>query len=1096
MDRTPILCGDEISTGLDASSTYEMIELINHFGRIQKMSRVIALLQPSPETVSLFDEVIVIAEGELLFAGPIDCVGDYFSKLGYRPPGHMDVADFLQLVATPDAVSLFEAPPEVRAFRKSPYSAAELAEIFRQSSYAKTINTALEAKHEYVWKADEGSLHDGGRVTFLSQWHAIKNKFANSFPRAAWLNLMRNLTLWRRDKRVLIANFVKNTIMGISVGGVFFQTEDVVSILGVLFQGMLFIMLGAMTVAPALVDDRIIFRKHADANFFGAYPYVVGRTLSQMPQMLMDIIVFGTILYWMVGLDPTAERFLVFLSILFTFSVLMNQTLSVFAAVARTKPTVQVMCACLLLFLILFGGFIVPPNVIPEYYMWIYWWNPFAWAYRALLVNEFQSASYPNGDEILAEMGFLYGNDFDKVFGQEWVMYAFSYMVPHFFLSMLLTALGLRYARHSHNSTSAKSETKNVQQESTDSHTPKVTIPFKPVTITFENICYDVKASTGNDQLRLLNNINGVFRSGRMTALMGSSGAGKTTLMDVIAMRKTNGQIKGQVLLNGHTQDPIAFRRSSGYVEQFDVQTPELTVKETLLFSARLRIDASKIKSERKKVKFVNQVIKTLELDSFADSLVGSEEEGGLSFEQRKRVSIAVELVASPSVIFLDEPTSGLDARSALLVVKLLRKIADEGRTICCTIHQPSSAVFELFDDLLLLKPGGNVVFFGELGQNSQKLVKFMEAQGAHAIDLGENPANWVLSVLSSDSCSTGLAGSYTNSDLFSGLKDELYQWKSNPDPDALVSYESEFACPARTRQKLANRRLATIYWRSPTYNLSRMVVSLVIAFVLGSVLLPQRGDETFTESEMRAKFAVIFLSFIIVGILAIVSVLPVMTGVRDIYYRHRAAGMMDSLSLAWALGNSEKWFIVMSSFIFCTVFIGIAGLKVDYISEAIAFWGFFTFNIAIYSYIGQAFVCCVKPMATAQILASVFIGLNNFFSGLIVRPQFLTGFFNVPYWITPGHYVYEGMIVSLYTADNRSVIAEPDSDFFVDLGCDSTTGIDDCIGTVSQYVYSFFGGRYTADHIVDNAIILGAYLVFARVLTLVALNYINFSAS
>jgi len=161
-------------------------------------------------------------------------------------------------------------------------------------------------------------------------------------------------------------------------------------------------------------------------------------------------------------------------------------------------------------------------------------------------------------------------------------------------------------------------------------------------------------------------------------------------------MRKNDGVVSGEVLLNGYKQDRIGFRRCSGYVEQFDVQTPELTVRETLLYSARLRIDAKVVASDRKKQCFVEQVIRTLELGSFADSLVGSEE-GGLSFEQRKRVSIAVELAASPSVIFLDEPTSGLDARSAFLVVKMLRKIADEGRTICCTIHQPSSAVFELF---------------------------------------------------------------------------------------------------------------------------------------------------------------------------------------------------------------------------------------------------------------------------------------------------------------------------------------------------------------------------------------------------------------
>ena len=111
-------------------------------------------------------------------------------------------------------------------------------------------------------------------------------------------------------------------------------------------------------------------------------------------------------------------------------------------------------------------------------------------------------------------------------------------------------------------------------------------------------------------------------------------------------------------------------------------------MKETILYSARLRLDPGVVKEDRLKVAFVNQLMKTLELWSFRDSLVGLSESGGLSFEQKKRLSIAVELAASPSIVFLDEPTSGLDARSAALVVKLLRKIASQGRTICATIHQ------------------------------------------------------------------------------------------------------------------------------------------------------------------------------------------------------------------------------------------------------------------------------------------------------------------------------------------------------------------------------------------------------------------------
>lgn len=157
-------------------------------------------------------------------------------------------------------------------------------------------------------------------------------------------------------------------------------------------------------------------------------------------------------------------------------------------------------------------------------------------------------------------------------------------------------------------------------------------------------------------------------------------------LQDVIALRKRSGTISGGVYLNGWAQDPISFRRSSGYVEQFDVQSPELTVRETVLFSARLRLDQSVVKTDDEKLIFVDQILEDMELSDLQDVLVGTEDGIGLSFEQKKRLSIAVELAASPSILFLDEPTSGLDARSALLVVRLLRKITDSGRTCVATV--------------------------------------------------------------------------------------------------------------------------------------------------------------------------------------------------------------------------------------------------------------------------------------------------------------------------------------------------------------------------------------------------------------------------
>lgn len=152
--------------------------------------------------------------------------------------------------------------------------------------------------------------------------------------------------------------------------------------------------------------------------------------------------------------------------------------------------------------------------------------------------------------------------------------------------------------------------------------------------------------------------------------------------MDVIALRKTTGTISGDVRLNGYPQDPVAFRRCSGYVEQFDVRTRELTVRETVLFSARLRLDDTKVESDADKQEFVDEVLSTLELTPLADVLIGCTETGGLSFEQKKRLSIAVELAASPSILFLDE-------------VRCSFKLLDKIQPLC---PHPSVLCFEAYN--------------------------------------------------------------------------------------------------------------------------------------------------------------------------------------------------------------------------------------------------------------------------------------------------------------------------------------------------------------------------------------------------------------
>jgi ABC-type multidrug transport system ATPase subunit len=227
-------------------------------------------------------------------------------------------------------------------------------------------------------------------------------------------------------------------------------------------------------------------------------------------------------------------------------------------------------------------------------------------------------------------------------------------------------------------------------------------------------ICLAVSLWKTGAQLELLKGVSGFAKPGQITALLGSSGAGKTTLKDVIAGRKTGGEIRDSIVVNGQPQHMKTFSRISGYVEQTDIHSPMTTVREAVQFSARLHLSESV--SLTIKNAFAEEIMSTLELSPMANQIVGTLNDGGLSVEQRKRLTIAVELGVNPSLLFLNESTSGLDARAAIIVLQSVREIAYTGRSAMCTIHQPSTFLLQMFDQLFLLKRGGETVFFGELG--------------------------------------------------------------------------------------------------------------------------------------------------------------------------------------------------------------------------------------------------------------------------------------------------------------------------------------------------------------------------------------------
>eukprot|EP00659_Diplonema_papillatum_P013022 gene13022-20083_t len=215
----------------------------------------------------------------------------------------------------------------------------------------------------------------------------------------------------------------------------------------------------------------------------------------------------------------------------------------------------------------------------------------------------------------------------------------------------------------------------------------------EPLTMTWKDMHFTVKTKTGETEL--LSNISGKASPGELLAIMGPSGAGKSTMMNVLASRAPYGKATGSLMINGH--NPKQYTKKIAYVMQDDALFQQLTPRETLEFTANMKLPDTPYE-ERQNI--VESVLNLLGLQESADRRISTIP------GEKKRVAVAVELVSAPSLIFLDEPTSHLDAYSAYTLVKHLRQLAHAGSTIVCTIHQPSSEVFDMFDKVMLLARG------------------------------------------------------------------------------------------------------------------------------------------------------------------------------------------------------------------------------------------------------------------------------------------------------------------------------------------------------------------------------------------------------
>jgi ATP-binding cassette, subfamily G (WHITE), member 2, SNQ2 len=289
-------------------------------------------------------------------------------------------------------------------------------------------------------------------------------------------------------------------------------------------------------------------------------------------------------------------------------------------------------------------------------------------------------------------------------------------------------------------------------------------------------------------------------------------------------------------------------KRISFLAEQMDVHEGTATIREAMRFSAYLRQPAS-VPTEEKN-DYVEDMIELLELQDLANALVST-----LSVEARKRLTIGVELASKPELLlFLDEPTSGLDAQSAWNLVRFLRKLADQGQAILCTIHQPSSLLFESFDRLLLLERGGETVYFGDIGRDSRVLREYFARYGA-VCPSNVNPAEYMLEAIGAGI--TPRVGPRDWKDIWldspecANVRMDIEKIKANglsrPEDSSKSSYCKYFkriylgamltrfldATSALYQLQVVVRRNSVALWRSPDYLLTRLIVSALVSLLI-----------------------------------------------------------------------------------------------------------------------------------------------------------------------------------------------------------------------------------------------------------------------
>ncbi|KAL8714283.1 MAG: hypothetical protein Q9225_006605 [Loekoesia sp. 1 TL-2023] len=1067
--RASTQCWDNSTRGLDASTALEYVESLRTLTNMAHISTLVALYQAGESLYELFDKVILIDEGRCLYYGPTENAVAYFEGLGFERPARWTTADFLTSVTDPHERKIREG-----FANRIPRSAEQFEDAYRNSDAFQATKSDVEDFNQ--------ELEVQRKERLQSQSKATKRKnYTLPFHKQVIECTHRQFLIMFGDRLTLGGKWGGILFQALIVGSLFYNMPQTSAGAfprgGVIFFLLLFNALLALAELTAAFSSRPILLKHKSFSFYRPSAYAIAQTVVDLPLVLVQVLLFDLVIYWMSNLARTPSQFFISVLILFVQTLGMYSFFRAIGSLVGSLDIATRITGVAIQALIVYTGYLIPPQKMHPWFKWLIWINPVQYGFEALMANEFYNLDIQCVPPNLVPQGPNTSPQYQSctlqgsrpgsttVRGSDYIKTAFTYERAHLWRNfgiitafwiffVVLTMIGMELQKpnagggavtifkrgQAPKSVARAMDKGNVVEDEEkagvadgEKLTPEDSgssvesgqlvkgVAKNDSVFTYQSVNYTIPYEKG--ERTLLNNVQGYVRPGKLTALMGASGAGKTTLLNTLAQRINFGVVTGDFLVDGRPL-PKSFQRATGFAEQMDVHEPTATVREALRFSALLR--QPKEVSLAEKYDYCERIIDLLEMRSIAGATIGKIGEG-LNQEQRKRVTIGVELASKPELLlFLDEPTSGLDSGAAFNIVRFLRKLADSGQALLVTIHQPSSVLFEYFDELLLLKSGGRVVYHGSLGKDSRHLIDYFERNGAKKCDPAANPAEYMLEAIGAGDPNykgKDWGDVWAASPEYEERSREIQQMiaeRRNAPTNSKTDDSREYAMPLGTQVYAVVKRSFVSYWRTPDYMIGKFVLHIFTG-LFNSFTFYHVGN---SRIDMQSRLFSVFMTLTISPPL-IQQLQPKFLNFRNIYRSREANSKIYSwiALVTGAILPELPYSILAGTLYFVCWWFPALGRGATSFATGYTWMMLMLFEM-FYVGFGQAIASFAPNELLASILVPLFFLFVVSFCGVVVPFAGLPHFWQSwMYYLTPFRYILDGFLGA--AVHNRPVRCE-----------------------------------------------------------------------